>query len=210
VPTLIARIEIDPVQLNMGVGDSRVLVATALDANGGQLTRTFSWSSSNPAVATVDANGRVVATGAGSAIVTVTSEARSATTRVTVTGQQWRLIDVAGAPLPAILYTTTAEGASGEARFQVTGGTLRIANGRYELRLDGWLLVDGSAPVRATRASDGVVAYDVFTGFAMFFEGDEWRDRQPRFRSRVRENGVMELDWSREPGAATVALGFLM
>ena len=210
VPTLIARIDLDPTELTLGVGDARTIGATALDAQGAPLDRAFTWSSSNVAVATVDANGRVVATGAGSALITATSEGRTATARVTVDGTQWLLADAAGGPLPAILYATTVdvEGVPRAARWEVTGGTLRFLDGRYALRLHGRVLVEGRDPVAATIASEGVVAYDVFTGAPLLFEGDEWVNRVPRFRTRIRENGVIELDWSLEPGAPVVPLGF--
>ena len=210
VPTLIARIETDPAELSLGVGDLASIGATALDALGNPLARAFVWSSGNGAVATVDAAGRVQARGAGSTLITVTSEGKSATTRVTVSGRQWHLTDAAGAPLPAVLYSASVDvgGVSREARFQVTEGTLRVVNGRYELRLEGWLLVEGRAPERTTHVSAGAVAYDMFTGAPLFFAGDEWQNQQPRFRSRLRENDGLELDWSRQPGAATVAIGF--
>lgn len=210
VPTLIARIETDVAELALGVGELRTIVAVARDAHGVALARPFVWSTGNGAVATVDATGRVEARGAGTTLVTVTSEGRSATVRVTVVGRQWRLSSAGGRPLPADLDTTmvTVGGETRAARFQATEGTLRMVRDRYELRLEGWLLVDGAAPLRTTRASAGVVAYDVVTGEALLFEGDDWQGRQPRFRARFRENGGLELDWSREPGAAIVTLGF--
>jgi uncharacterized protein YjdB len=210
VPSLIARIELDRAQLALAVGDSWTISARVVDAQGGPLVRPLMWSSSNVAVATVDATGRVVATGAGSALITATSEGKSATMQVTVRGTEWRLADMMGAPLPAILYTTTieVEGVEREARWELTGGTLRFVEGGYRLRLHGRLLVDGREPVPVMLASDGVVAYDVFTGAPMLFEGDEWFDREPRFRTRMRADGAIELDWSREPGERVVPLGF--
>jgi hypothetical protein len=158
----------------------------------------------------VDATGRVIATGAGTALITAVSEGKRATTLVTVTGERWRMIDAAGSALPAIADTTTITvgGVARPARFQVTGGTIRIRNGRYELRIEGWLLADGLAPVATTVGSDGVIAYDMFSGDPLFFEGDEWANRQPRFRGRVRESGALQLDWNRTPGAPVVPLGF--
>jgi uncharacterized protein YjdB len=210
VGSLIARVENDPDTVALGVGDGATITARAFDVNGGSLARTFSWSSSNDAVATVDATGRVIATGAGTALITAVSEGKRATTLVTVTGERWRMIDAAGSALPAIADTTTITvgGVARPARFQVTGGTIRIRNGRYELRIEGWLLADGLAPVATTVGSDGVIAYDMFSGDPLFFEGDEWANRQPRFRGRVRESGALQLDWNRTPGAPVVPLGF--
>lgn len=210
VPTLIARIATDPLELALGVGDARTVAATALDAQGNPLARPFTWSSTNGGVATVDAAGRVVATGAGTALVIVASEGRQATVRVTVTGQMWGLTRAGGAPLPATLYatTTTVNGVEVAAVVQVTGGTLRLRDDRYELRLQGWLLAEGAAPVATTLASDGVVAYDVLTGAPLFFEGSEWVNREPRFRSRVLADGRLELGWRRGAGTPVVPLVF--
>jgi uncharacterized protein YjdB len=210
VPTLIARVEIDAEALALVVGSTRTLSARALDAQGAPLTRTFAWSSSNPAVATVDAAGGVVATGAGTAIITAASEGKRATIQVTVTGQRLHLTDAAGAPLPAFVDTTTimVDGVARSARFQVSDGTLRFHDGRYELRLHGWLLAEGAEPLETTVTSDGVLAYDVMTGDLLLFESDEWANRTPRFRGRARDDGGLALEWNRTPGTSTVALGF--
>ena len=81
----------------------------------------------------MDAAGGVVATGPGTAVITATSEGRRATIQITVTGRQLRLTDAAGGRLPATLDTVTfmMDGVARAARFQVTGGTLRLPDGRY-------------------------------------------------------------------------------
>ena len=209
VPSLIARIEMDPATLTAVVSETRTVSATAVDAHGAVLARAFAWSSSNGAVATVDAEGRVTARGAGTAVITATSEGKSATTIVTVVGQQLRLTDAAGGPLPLVVDTTTivVDGVARPARFQLSSGTLLFHDGRYELRLHGWLLVDGAPPVETTVGSEGIVMYDVFTGAPMLHEG-EGTNQEPRFRTRIREDGGLEVDWSRAPGGPVVALGF--
>jgi uncharacterized protein YjdB len=210
-PRAVARVEVDVATLALAVGEERPVTATARDASGAPLARTITWTSGTPSVATVDAGGRVVARGEGTATLTATSEGRSATVQVAVAGQQWRLTDVAGAQLPALLYTTTVtrDGVARGARFQLTGGTIRMSGERYALRLHGWLLVDGASPEPTTLAADGALAYDVIdTGAPMFHEGDTWWDREPRFRSRFRPDGSLELQWNRQPGAATTPLGF--
>jgi hypothetical protein len=211
-PRAVARVDVDLVTLALAVGEERLIVATPRDAAGAPLARSIGWSSGDPAVATVDAGGRVVARGAGTTTLTATSEGRSATVLVDVASQQWRLADLAGAPLPAILYTTTVtrDGVARAARFQLTGGTIRMGSDRYALRLHGWLLVDGASAEATTLAADGAVAYDVIdTGAPLFFEGDDWWNREPRFRSRVRPDGSLELQWKSQPGAAIVPLGFV-
>lgn len=65
-------------------GDSSTLTATVAPDNA--TNKTVTWTSSNPAVATVDANGKVTAVAAGTATITATTEdgGKTATCAVTV------------------------------------------------------------------------------------------------------------------------------
>lgn len=209
-PAAVAQIQTDATTLDLGVGDERLLVATPTDAAGRPLVRRLSWSSSDPAVVSVDTTGLVTATGAGTARVVVTSEGRSTAVSVTVTGQQWRLLDAAGAALPTQLYQSTVvvDGAARTASMQVTDGTLRLRNDRFVLRLNGWLTVEGAAPVRHTISTEGVTAYDLTNGDIMLHEGNEWFNRTPRFRGAYQPDGRMVLGWSQTPNTATSALRF--
>jgi uncharacterized protein YjdB len=54
-------------------GETLQLTPVGLDANGQALPATFSWASDNPAVATVDQNGLVTATGYGGTTVWATA-----------------------------------------------------------------------------------------------------------------------------------------
>ena len=67
------------------VGGSETLTATVAPANA--TNKKLTWKSSNPAVASVDANGKVTGVAAGEATITVTTEdgAKTATCKVTVT-----------------------------------------------------------------------------------------------------------------------------
>lgn len=63
-----------PAQLDMEVGQSTTLLATALDALGRPVSSaSITWASTDEAVATVDASGQVTAVGAGSAEIVATS-----------------------------------------------------------------------------------------------------------------------------------------
>jgi hypothetical protein len=75
-----------PGMLEQGV--AQPIVATLRDAAGSVLAgRTVSWQSSNPAMASVDANGLVTAVEVGGPVtITATSEAASATATTTVKG----------------------------------------------------------------------------------------------------------------------------
>lgn len=64
-------------------GESETLIATVKPDNA--TDKTVTWSTSNEAVATVDQNGKVTATGGGEAIITAKAEEITAACKVTVT-----------------------------------------------------------------------------------------------------------------------------
>ena len=72
--------------LVLGVTPTQQLTAVLKDVNLNVLSRPVTWTSSNPAVATVDANGLVTAVAAGGPVtITATSEGKSGTSSITVT-----------------------------------------------------------------------------------------------------------------------------
>lgn len=73
VPKLVATVEIKPDTLTVTRGATGQLTATARDSSGQIVSGlTTTWASSNPAVATVDQNGRVAAIASGTSTVTAT------------------------------------------------------------------------------------------------------------------------------------------
>ena len=84
----VQSVSLDKTTLSLNVGDNATLVATVLPENADD--KTVTWSSSNTAVATVDANGKVTAVAAGEAVITVTTTdgAKTATCTVTVTADK--------------------------------------------------------------------------------------------------------------------------
>ena len=67
------------------LGSSAIATATARDAVGSVLTgRSIAWTSSNPSVATVDANGVVTAVSLGTATIVATGEGKQGSATVTV------------------------------------------------------------------------------------------------------------------------------
>jgi hypothetical protein len=85
-PAAVATVTLSPSTLSLAPGATSQLSATLRDASGNTLTgRTVTWSISNSFVATVSSTGLVTGVGAGSTVVTATSEGRSATSNVTVT-----------------------------------------------------------------------------------------------------------------------------
>ena len=82
----VATVAVTPTPLSMTVGQTTQLAATLADSAGNVLSgRTVAWSTSNPAVATVSAQGVVTAVAQGIAAITATSEGKSGTASLTVT-----------------------------------------------------------------------------------------------------------------------------
>src|SRR5665213_2239223 len=84
-PAAVAAVSLAPSTLSLQVGNASNLVATLRDSSGTALSgRTVAWMSSAPAVATVSNAGAVTAVGAGTAVITATSEGKSAAATITV------------------------------------------------------------------------------------------------------------------------------
>jgi uncharacterized protein YjdB len=112
-PAPVASVTVTPPTAEVQVGGAVQLTATPRDAAGNPLTgRTVTWESSNPGVATVDANGRVTAVAPGTATIRATSEGRTGTSTVTVT-----------APPPAPVASVGVSPPTGELD---VGGTLQL------------------------------------------------------------------------------------
>jgi PKD repeat protein len=82
----VASVVVTPGQASLEIGETVQLVATAKDSAGGTLTgRPVSWSSADPAVAVVSAEGLVAARAEGSATVTATIEGQRGSSTIGVT-----------------------------------------------------------------------------------------------------------------------------
>lgn len=82
VPVGVSSIVLDQTNLILQLGSGVTLVATVGPENA--VDKTVTWESSNPAVATVDENGRVTTVGIGEAVITAKAGEKSATCKVTV------------------------------------------------------------------------------------------------------------------------------
>lgn len=81
----VAQVEVTPDARELIPGDTVRLLATPRDADGNVLTgRVVAWSSSQPAVFTVNDEGLITAVAPGSATATATIETRTATASITV------------------------------------------------------------------------------------------------------------------------------
>jgi uncharacterized protein YjdB len=112
-PAPVASVSVSPPAADIQVGGTVQLTATPRDAAGNPLTgRAVTWESSNPIVATVDANGRVTAVAPGTATIRATSEGRTGTSTITVT---------AAPPAPVASVTVTPPTAQVQ-----SGGTVQL------------------------------------------------------------------------------------
>ena len=91
----VTDVTLEPTALELIVGDTGTLTPTVAPANA--TNQNVTWASSNPAVATVDANGVVTAVSEGTVTITATTVdgGHTATAEITVTDPTVSVIDVA-------------------------------------------------------------------------------------------------------------------
>ena len=83
----VASVTVTPAELTLDVGQEQDLAVAIFDAAGAPLSgRPIQWFTSNANVASVSLSGRVRGVGPGTALITVTSETKSAAATVSVTG----------------------------------------------------------------------------------------------------------------------------
>ena len=122
----VASVTISPSTASVYKGATVTLTATPRDQNGRHVEGDVAWGSSDHTKATVNGDGVVTGIGAGSVVITATSEARTASAIVTVLGAPATTVQVS-LPSNELLVgtemqaTATLLDASGE---QVTGRTV--------------------------------------------------------------------------------------
>ena len=126
-PLPVASVSVTPGTATIGVGQTAQYAAITRDAFGNPLGgRTVTWSSSNPAVATVNGAGQATGVAVGAATLTATSEGKSGTAALTVTNVPVASVTVspATASVPAgqgVQLTATLKDANGNT---LTGRTV--------------------------------------------------------------------------------------
>jgi Big-like domain-containing protein len=86
IPIPVATVVVSPLTASLVAGTTQQLTVVTRDASNNVLAgRVVTWASSNQSKATVDANGLVTAVGAGTTVVTATSEGKSGASQITVT-----------------------------------------------------------------------------------------------------------------------------
>lgn len=146
VPTPIATIDVSPSSPTVMVGQTIALTATARSAaNAELLGRGFTWSSSNPSIATVSTTGVVSGVAAGAASITASAEGVTGSASVTVTP-----VAVASVSLTPALDTLQL----GET-VQMTARTFAASGAELTGRAVGWQSLNPSV---ATVSASGLVS----------------------------------------------------
>jgi trimeric autotransporter adhesin len=106
--TPVASVVVTPPHVDAAPGGTAQFTAIAYDAAQNPLNgRAITWSTSNGAVAAVDANGNMTAVGQGSATITATSEGKGGVATVTVSQAAVATVTVTPAPLSMSVGQTT-------------------------------------------------------------------------------------------------------
>lgn len=141
----VAEVAIDPATASLHIDERLILRATLRAADGAELTgREVTWTSDDAAVATVTAGGEVVAVGHGAAVITATSEGRSATSTISVVPRPIASIEIS----PAVATLNVDATRQLEARLTAADGSVLTG------RLVEWSTSD---PAVATVNADGLV-----------------------------------------------------
>ncbi len=99
----VARVLVTPSPASVIVGQSVQLAATTVDVNGDTLSgRAVAWSTSNDNIASVSQTGVVTGKGAGTAVITATSENQSGSAQVTVALAPVASVTVAPTPVSLV------------------------------------------------------------------------------------------------------------
>ncbi len=186
VPVPVASVSVNPATYTLSAGATVQLTATLKDASGNLLTgRTVTWSSSNPAAASVDGGGLVTGEEIGSATITATTEGKSGTAQITVI-----------APVAYVKVTPAA----GEV---VIGQTLQLTATTYDYlgnvltgRPVTWT---SSAPTVATVDDNGLVT-GVAAGLINITATSEGKSATARVQAEYALNGTYSGTFS---GSAT-------
>jgi uncharacterized protein YjdB len=150
VQPLVASVVVFPPTASVALGSSRALNVTVSDGSGLALAgRTVSFSSSNPAIATVNASGLVVGVSIGRAIITATAVQDGVSGTST--------IDVVQAPVASITITPPGSQTVFQGLTLQLAATLRDGNQPSNILTGRAVSWTTSNPAVATVSSSGLV-----------------------------------------------------
>ena len=163
VAPVVANLAVSPDSALLAVGDRLPLTVSARDSGSTLIAQpTITWSSADPAFATVDTAGVVTGVAVGTARITATAGPTSQTVKVVVQNLSVAYVDAS--------YTGTSTGTAtapyktiGEAVAAVdTGGVVRVRAGTYNetvvipKRLRLWGDAAATTIIRANASDDGI------------------------------------------------------
>jgi uncharacterized protein YjdB len=152
LPTTVA---VTPASVSLGVGQTRQLAATVLDANGNLVPGvSLQWSSTSPSVATVNASGLAAGMGAGNTNVRARFSGLTGTSQVQVAASA---TGSSGPPaMPSTITATPVSGGVNVAWGSVTGATYHLAWGPHD-GSNGQTKSVTASPTTLTASGDGYV-----------------------------------------------------
>src|SRR5690348_11025216 len=205
----VASVTVSPATASVPQGQTTQLTAVTKDANGNVLTgRGVVWSSSNQAVASVNANGLVSGVAAGSATITATSEGQSGTATITVTSVPVASVTVTPATASVgVGQTTQLTAVTKDANGNVlTGRAVTWSSGNQAVAsVNGSGLVTGvaagSATITATSEGQNGTAAITVTGPAPGCATSTTAFQNTAFTS---QNGSFTATFDATPNAAGI------
>jgi len=160
----VASVQIGPESaFTMSIGETTQLVARAYAADGGELTgRAVTWASDREAVATVGTDGLVRALAEGVAIITATSEGKSAQAQVTVEAPVQGPAVASVEVRPSLVVAYAGVDAPLAATLKAEDGTVLSGRGIvWSSSDDDVALVSAAGVVRGRREGEAVITASV-------------------------------------------------
>jgi 6-phosphogluconolactonase (cycloisomerase 2 family) len=144
----------NPVTVPQGTQIQLTATGTWTDASQVDVTSTAVWSSSNPSVAAINANGLVTAVGQGSTTISAKSgETGSVTFTVTATAQT--------SALPVGVYALLSGNDNTMVSFAINGSTGAVTQGWWGTQWTGAIAIDPSIRFAYVADANGIWAYTI-------------------------------------------------
>jgi hypothetical protein len=147
------RLSVAPPAANLFVDDNLQLTATLADGDGTPVSTTYSWSSDDPSVASVDANGLVHGMGAGSVTIRVSARGEEASAMLTVVVDSGQTLSVA--PAAVSLFVDNSQRLS--ATLKDRHGDVVPATPNWSSDNSGVATVDQTGLVHATGTGSATI-----------------------------------------------------
>ncbi|HEX9692439.1 MAG TPA: Ig-like domain-containing protein, partial [Gemmatimonadales bacterium] len=141
----VASVDVTPTGSSIAVSGTATLSAQPKDSAGGNLTRTVTWTSLNPSIATVNGSGTVTGVAAGQVTLAATAEGVTGYAIVNVTEPSPVLADIWAADAAGSNTLYDAWGSSASNVYATSSSTGTNATGVYLFNGTSWALADATA-----------------------------------------------------------------